>query len=786
MGIQRFLLRYGIMAGIILLAAVLIKPNPVNAWSGSKCTYWSNYRSVSYYSMVPDNTADTIRCDVQYSIPSTAGWISFNMPLGATSFKLISVAPGAQDGPAASINATANGVSYLSRTFMGYWEPIVLNETLIPKDSFGLPLLQPSVVHNITVANISYYPSARPQANFNIEKSPIPAPGIFNLTVTPSCSANMPRNSLTWTQSTNAVDYTIYRNGSALITLPATARSYSDTSSTLVSGQSYTYKVTARSAGGVRDSNIVSIRSSFCESPVVITDFATSILVDSARLNGRADPRGSTSTGWFRYSITNPGVCNDSFGTRTLDDVPLGNALGSSTSYSKSVSGLVSNTTYYYCAIAQNTFGKGYGTVQSFVTGAMPTVDLKINNQDGPISIPYNTAATLTWTSINTSSCIANNEWPNINNPDDLMKDPNNTLGETTGPLVANKIYTLSCSGMFGGIVSDSVTVNVNQLPPDLVITSTSVTPATVKIGDMVTISGVVKNNGAQTAQDTFNLARNRLEFDENNDGDWDIVETRMLGNLNPGASETEVFADIWIATPGTHRYVICADSTGRIVESDETNNCREETITVEAADADQQEVTGDVFADGGITGITVDPESVIAAGRIVDVTGGKVFLENYRPTTSNSFAIMTARIREISSRLIAERGRKLEVNSLNPSIDGLVNLNTLAGVHPQSGSPVNDFLRPEGSVWVHRGNLTIKPSTFVNRGTIIVIGGDVTITTGGPASNTLTYRNLSGRSDSFGLIVLDEAGVGGNISIDRSITSLVGSYFATKSIKVE
>ena len=35
-----------------------------------------------------------------------------------------------------------------------------------------------------------------------------------------------------------------------------------------------------------------------------------------ATLNGTANPNGAATTGWFRYATTNPGTCNDSFGTR--------------------------------------------------------------------------------------------------------------------------------------------------------------------------------------------------------------------------------------------------------------------------------------------------------------------------------------------------------------------------------------------------------------------------------------------------------------------------------------
>lgn len=107
--------------------------------------------------------------------------------------------------------------------------------------------------------------------------------------------------------------------------------------------------------------------------PTVTTNAATSITTSSATLNGSANPNGASATGWFRYSTTNPGTCDDVFGTR----VPTsgGTDLGSGTStvaYSNGVSGLSSGTTYYYCAVASNSGGTGFGGIVSFTTDSPP------------------------------------------------------------------------------------------------------------------------------------------------------------------------------------------------------------------------------------------------------------------------------------------------------------------------------------------------------------------------------------------------------------------------------
>jgi len=85
-----------------------------------------------------------------------------------------------------------------------------------------------------------------------------------------------------------------------------------------------------------------------------------------------------------------------------------------------------------------------------------PTVDIKANNSDGPISIAYNTAATLSWTSTNATGCTASNGWSGLKA----------TSGsESTGNLTSSKTYTLTCTGP-GGSADNSVTVNVGAPPP--------------------------------------------------------------------------------------------------------------------------------------------------------------------------------------------------------------------------------------------------------------------------------------------------------------------------------
>lgn len=98
-----------------------------------------------------------------------------------------------------------------------------------------------------------------------------------------------------------------------------------------------------------------------------------------------------------------------------------------------------------------------------------PTVNLLVNGSNGPITIPYNTSASLSWTSTNATSCTASGDWSGT-------KSTSGSL--STGNLTSSKIYTITCTGT-GGSASDSVTVNVSGTPTITPTPTPTVVPPT-------------------------------------------------------------------------------------------------------------------------------------------------------------------------------------------------------------------------------------------------------------------------------------------------------------------
>ena len=161
--------------------------------------------------------------------------------------------------------------------------------------------------------------------------------------------------------------------GGAALGGGSSAVAYSQPITGLASGTTYYFCAIASNSAGTSFGAVLSFTTTAV--PSVTTSAASAVTSTGATLNGSANPNLSASTGWFRYSATNPGACDDVFGTRApiIGGTSLG-AGASATPYAQSVSGLAPATTYYYCAIASNSVGTGFGQVLSFTTPAPPSV----------------------------------------------------------------------------------------------------------------------------------------------------------------------------------------------------------------------------------------------------------------------------------------------------------------------------------------------------------------------------------------------------------------------------
>ena len=142
-----------------------------------------------------------------------------------------------------------------------------------------------------------------------------PAPGSFSLTVTPACNNTTSQVNLSWTASTNATSYDIYRNG-VLWDTNITAISYVNTTN-VVAGNTYTYFVKAKNAGATQVTNLNGVLSATalnCAAPGTFTLTATP---ECATTTSRVNLSWTASANATSYDIYRNGALWDTNITTT-------------------------------------------------------------------------------------------------------------------------------------------------------------------------------------------------------------------------------------------------------------------------------------------------------------------------------------------------------------------------------------------------------------------------------------------------------------------------------------
>ena len=120
-----------------------------------------------------------------------------------------------------------------------------------------------------------------------------------------------------------------------------------------------------------------------------------------------------------------------------------------------------------------------------------------------------------------------------------------------------------------------------NRTPEtDLVIESVTFTPENPSMGDPVTITASVKNNGPKEAGESHVAYY----------VDGKPLETAYLNGLAPGAAESNSIT--WTATIGRHVIKAAADYNDYVFEIDESNNTAEAILTTASPDLVIQSVT--------------------------------------------------------------------------------------------------------------------------------------------------------------------------------------------------
>ena len=116
----------------------------------------------------------------------------------------------------------------------------------------------------------------------------------------------------------------------------------------LAAHTTYHFRITATNAGGTTHGKDRTFTTS-CPAPLVVTDPASSVTAASARLRGRVNPQGCSTSYRFQYGLTT------AYGKQTtLHSAGLGERY---VSEAATVTGLAPDTTYHYRIIATNSGG---------------------------------------------------------------------------------------------------------------------------------------------------------------------------------------------------------------------------------------------------------------------------------------------------------------------------------------------------------------------------------------------------------------------------------------------
>ncbi len=121
------------------------------------------------------------------------------------------------------------------------------------------------------------------------------------------------------------------------------------------------------------------------EAPFVSTQIGSGISPNSGVARGLFSPKNSPTNIWFEYGTT------QSLGLKTATQA-IGST-GDNLTYSVTIEGLKPNTTYYYKAVAQNSYGTRIGNIQSFTTQSTPIAEQRPVATINPVVIPARISA---------------------------------------------------------------------------------------------------------------------------------------------------------------------------------------------------------------------------------------------------------------------------------------------------------------------------------------------------------------------------------------------------------
>ncbi|NMB68842.1 MAG: hypothetical protein GYA20_08780 [Chloroflexi bacterium] len=180
----------------------------------------------------------------------------------------------------------------------------------------------------------------------------------------------------------------------------------------------------------------------------------------------------------------------------------------------------------------------GYVDVRAVTTAyrttPAPTVDLKVNNSNGPLNLAGPANYNLSWTSTNAASCSASNSWSGAQ----AINGSQAFSGITSGTYT----YTITCTNPAGSAV-DSVTVNVLSAPT-VSISAPASLPAPASYTAAWTSSNAVSCTGSGQFTGLSGLTGSKTEVSLPTGAyDYTVTCTNAAGATATDTKQTLVYA---------------------------------------------------------------------------------------------------------------------------------------------------------------------------------------------------------------------------------------------------
>ena len=303
--------------------------------------------------------------------------------------------------------------------------------------------------------------------------------------------------------------------------------------------------------------------------PDVTTTSATSVDIDRGTLNGTYDANNAATTTWFEYARSSSDV---SSGDGTVVGTESQGTGAGSMDYR--LTGLRAGTTYYFRAVAQNSYGTARGSVKSFTTD-------EDNQSTGDVVALTSLSTAVTQTSATINGVVENSTGENATgwfeygrtaslgsrtSTRNLGSSSSRSMSEVITGLSADTVYYFRADAeSANGDISHGDILSLKTAAAPVVITTPtpSVTPApsvtsasryvflkienrfeNVLVGDTVNYTVTYKNISSRTLKSTVIEVAfpKEIQFVRAAQGEYDTQRNVLvinLGTLAPGDTGT-------------------------------------------------------------------------------------------------------------------------------------------------------------------------------------------------------------------------------------------------------